>query len=182
MNLQLYEGEVAIVQGPNGSGKTTLMRAIAGLQQNYSGTLKKYVSSDEFVYQAQSHNISSHLPYTIGDVVTMGTGIEFEKMIELGLVDVALAKRKWNFASGGERQRALISRSMLSHPRLLLLDEPFNHLDVNHAGLVLKRLGDYFETPGLPSMVIIAHGEERQMLVDAFNPKLVDLKPVERSS
>ena len=144
VDLRLHEGEVVIVQGPNGAGKTTLMRAIAGLKQPYTGTLNRLVPDSDFVYQAQSHNISSHLPFSIADVVTMGTDIELGKLIKLGLVDEALAKRKWNSASGGERQRALISRSMLSHPQLLLLDEPFNHLDVRHTSLVLRRLGGAF--------------------------------------
>ncbi|NRA64198.1 MAG: ATP-binding cassette domain-containing protein [Pseudobacteriovorax sp.] len=178
VDLCLNEGEVVLVQGPNGAGKTTLMRAIAGLSQNYSGTLNRLVSDDRCMYQAQSHNISSHLPYSIGDVVTLGTGISSEAMISLGLVDAELAKRKWNSASGGERQRSLISRSLLTHPQLLLLDEPFNHLDGNYTSQVLKRIGDYFEAPGLPSLMIIAHGEEQQMLIDAFNPKLLDIIPL----
>ena len=178
LDLELHEGEVVIVQGPNGAGKTTLMRAILGLHQESSGTKFCRVSTKETVYQAQSHNISSHLPFTVGDVVTVGTGITYSKMIELGLVDEKLAKRQWNSASGGERQRALISRSMLFMPRLMLLDEPFNHLDSQFTRLVLQRLGHFFAGPGLPSMVIIAHGEERQMLIDAFNPKLMELKPI----
>lgn len=177
VDLELYEGEVVLMQGPNGVGKTTLMRAIAGLKQSWSGSMECAVSAADKVYQAQTHNISSHLPFTVADVVTIGTGIGHADMIGLGLVDEGLARRQWNSASGGERQRALISRSMLSHPRLLLLDEPFNHLDAGFSELALGRLGSYAGARGMPGMIIIAHGEEIQMLMDTFSPKVIGLKP-----
>lgn len=179
VNLRLRQGEMVLIQGPNGAGKTSLMRTIAGFAHDYNGSMSCYANGDDLVYQAQSHNISSHLPFNVADVITMGTGIKLQKMFEFGLVDQELAKRQWNSASGGERQRALISRSILSEPRLLLLDEPFNHLDVKHTKLVLKRLEEYFRALGQPSIVIIAHGEDRQMLIDTFDPKLINLTPSE---
>lgn len=178
IDLDLNEGEVAIVEGPNGIGKTTLMRAIAGLKQPYSGVIQWGMPHERCVYQAQSHNISSHLPFSVEDVVTMGTGIKTEDMTNLGLVDEALAGRQWNSASGGERQRALISRSLLADPKLLLLDEPFNHLDAHHTQSALDLLRQFMVAPRAPSMVIIAHGEEKQMLMDMLQGKVLALQSI----
>lgn len=178
VDLELFQGEVAVIDGPNGVGKTTLMRALAGLPQSNQGTSYCTIARADRMYQAQSHNISSHLPFTIADVVTVGTGICLPELLKLGLVDEELGARQWNSASGGERQRALISRSILSNPKLLLLDEPFNHLDPHNTKLALHCLEDFLVSSALPSMVIISHGEAKQLLTETFCPKMIRLRPV----
>ncbi len=75
-----------------------------------------------------------------------------------------LLKRKqlglaWNTSSGGERQRTLMTRALLQDPRLLILDEPFNHMDAASQTQILETLGTFLkkQTDHPRAAVLVSH-------------------------
>jgi zinc/manganese transport system ATP-binding protein/zinc transport system ATP-binding protein len=182
ISFAIDAGEVVLLLGPNGVGKSSLMRCLSGQPYQFQGEIDRFLATKDIVYQSQSHNLSFHLPMTIGDAIKIGTGIKDADLHALGLVDSHLQRKSWNTASGGERQRALISRSLLLNPALLLLDEPFNHMDQSNVERVLKRIGANLDQKDFPGMIMTAHGTSIPMLIDAFNPKIIRLVPCQPST
>lgn len=145
--------EFFIIIGPNGSGKTTLIRSLAGLLPDASGEivlngrpLKKYSRrrlAHALSYVAQSGKDEG--PFTIMELVLMGRapylgilGVESEKDTALARQAIAftdlshLSHLRLDSVSGGERQRAHISRAICQETGLMLLDEPTAALDPGH--------------------------------------------------
>ncbi len=149
INLTVNRGDFISIIGPNGGGKTTLLKLILGLLKPTRGSIKmiknKRNMSEEaaigYVPQHVNHNLS--FPATALDVVLMGNhkpGRRFrfgnseaekqnakETLAKLGIEDCA--DRKIIALSGGQRQRVLIARALVSHPKLLVLDEPTASID-----------------------------------------------------
>lgn len=150
IKLTLQSGEVVIMKGPSGSGKTTLLTLIGALRSAQSGTLK--VLNQELVgaskhdlvqirrnigYIFQSHNLLASL--TARQNVQMS--IELQENItpasakeksELMLKAVGLGDHLNYYPhnlSGGQKQRVAIARALVSHPKIILADEPTASLD-----------------------------------------------------
>jgi len=149
------------VIGPNGSGKTTLLRTISGVLRPKIGsvlidnqeihTLKKVEVAKKVGVVPQ--NPSSTLNFTVLDVVLMGRNpylgrMESEDADDLSIAEWAmkltstlhLADRHIDELSGGERQRVIIARALAQRPKVLLLDEPTLHLDINHQLEIMELL------------------------------------------
>jgi zinc transport system ATP-binding protein len=149
INLTVNKGDFIAIIGPNGGGKTTLLKLILGLLKPTRGSItikentrtRSGASAIGYVPQHVNHNLS--FPATALDVVLMGThkpGRRFrfgntaaekedarETLEKLGIADCA--DRKIIALSGGQRQRVLIARALVSHPKLLVLDEPTASID-----------------------------------------------------
>ena len=150
INLTIREHDFMAVIGPNGGGKSTLFRLILGLLKPDKGKIRVLGerpgrNSRAIGYVPQNVHINGHFPITALDVVLMGclgtggrfgqsrrTRKECEKdgfaaLERLGMV--RHARKKIGELSGGQRQRVLIARSLMTRPRLLLLDEPTASID-----------------------------------------------------
>ncbi|MDP2697253.1 ABC transporter ATP-binding protein [Thalassospira sp.] len=144
MNLDIGKGELVALLGPSGCGKTTTMRAIAGLLQPTSGTIRldgvdvTRVSANKRAVGLvfQSYALFPHL--NVFENVAFGLrlkgirGRDLENRVEGGLKTVGLsdfASRKPAELSGGQQQRVSLARSMVMEPKVLLLDEPLSNLD-----------------------------------------------------
>ncbi|MGB8688380.1 MAG: DevA family ABC transporter ATP-binding protein [Microcoleus sp.] len=150
INIEINAGEIVLMTGPSGSGKTTLLTLIGGLRSGQSGSLKIlgqemcHASSDKLVktrrnigYIFQAHNL--HRSLTALQNVQMGLevhgnlsrsemGDRSAKMLEL----VGLEERINYYPddlSGGQKQRVAIARALVSHPQIVLADEPTAALD-----------------------------------------------------
>ena len=153
LNLSLEEGEVLGLIGPNSSGKTTLLKLMDGLLRPRQGRVlleeedlnriprPRVARSIAVVPQAMEVPFS----FTVGEIVLMGRspylgrfGWEKKKDLDIAreamaLTDVAgLEERPFWELSQGEKQRALIARALAQEPKVILLDEPTSHLDINH--------------------------------------------------
>jgi putative ABC transport system ATP-binding protein len=150
INLQINTGEVIILTGPSGSGKTTLLTLIGGLRSAQSGSLNILgrelvkASSSKLVqtrrsigYIFQAHNL--HKSLTALQNVRMGLELHaqysvkqmLEKSSEM-LELVGLGERINYYPddlSGGQKQRVAIARALVSHPKIVLADEPTAALD-----------------------------------------------------
>jgi len=150
INLKIKYGEIVIMTGPSGSGKTTLLTLIGGLRSVQEGSLEflgqeLYGASNEQLvkvrrhigYIFQAHNLLDFL--TARQNVQMS--LELHKNIpkleacsksEAMLNAVKLGNRVNYYPhdlSGGQKQRVAIARALVSHPKLVLADEPTAALD-----------------------------------------------------
>lgn len=150
INLEIKSGEIVILTGPSGSGKTTLLSLIGALRSVQNGSLQElnqelYGASEEQLVQIrrhigyifQAHNL---LPFlTARENVQMS--IELHENIskkqaiaksEAILKEVGLGERINYYPdnlSGGQKQRVAIARALVSHPSIVLADEPTAALD-----------------------------------------------------
>jgi branched-chain amino acid transport system ATP-binding protein len=140
--LRVERGEAVAVVGPNGSGKTTLLRVISGILPVRGGTLTfdGVALTGRPAHEVVAHGIA-HVPegrrlfpnLTVADNLKMGAYLpsaraRYRATLErvFGLFPV-LAERRLQRAgslSGGEQQMLALGRALMSHPRLILLDEP----------------------------------------------------------
>ena len=141
IRFQVEENEFLVVVGPTGCGKTTLGNILAGLEKPTSGSVK--IRGE--VVDPKTHNISyvfqepSCIPwYTMIQDVTMGLTIKrvaHEQTRQRGLEVIKLVGLEgfedyypWQI-SGGMKQRVAIARAYATRPDILIMDEPFGHLD-----------------------------------------------------
>ncbi len=147
VNLTIRNGEFIGVLGPNGAGKTTLMRALLGLIQPASGSVRilgepARRGNPAIGYMPQMRSLAAQLSLRGWDFVASGAeghrwGLPILSARSRRAVHEAielvgaehLAGRPLSDLSGGERQRLLLAQALLGHPRLLLLDEPLISLD-----------------------------------------------------
>jgi zinc transport system ATP-binding protein len=143
ISFKVDEGQFAVILGPNGAGKTTLLKAILGLIP-YEGTVKIFqkrreelTKEDRFkiAYVPQRFEGTKSLPLTVYEFLEIsfppyGRNIKdsISEFATVGDVNRLLSK-KISSLSGGELQRVLIVRALLSKPKLMLFDEPFSGVD-----------------------------------------------------
>lgn len=160
----LERGSWWCVCGDNGCGKSTFLATLLGLLPALSGEIHRHPDLLEgrilgAVFQASE--LAETVPLTMRDVVRLGQiGLrlpadERRVLVESSLTRLDLTGRQsfWR-ASGGERQRALIARALARDPRLLVLDEPFNHLDLQGRTEVVKVLKEGHQH-GLTILMVI---------------------------
>jgi len=152
VSLSVREGEFVAVLGPNGSGKSTLVKALLGLVPLAAGTATVLSRTPEQAREAigylpQRHGFDSGTRIRGVDLVRLGLegahwGLPLpwrrgaraaaRRVTEvIGLVGATgYARRPIGELSGGEQQRLLIAQALARRPRLLLLDEPLDSLDL----------------------------------------------------
>lgn len=136
--------EKLAIAGETGAGKSTLMKIVAGLVQPDSGEVlfenaKVRGPADQLVpgnaaiaYLSQHFELQKFL--RVEQVLDYSNTLpvkEANRLFEVCQI-THLLKRKTDQLSGGEKQRIAICRLLISSPRLLLLDEPYAHLDMDH--------------------------------------------------
>lgn len=150
INLNIHAGEIVIMTGPSGSGKTTLLSLIGGLRSAQEGSLKVLgrdlcgASQDQLLqarrsigYIFQAHNLLHSL--TAVQNVQMSLQLhchvssqEEQQQAAQILEAVGLGHRLHYYPddlSGGQKQRVAIARALVSHPQIVLADEPTAALD-----------------------------------------------------
>jgi len=153
INFSAKEGDFIGVIGPNASGKSTLLKSISKVLKPHTGVV---LLNERDVYTFKSAEIAKNLAvvpqesvisfaFTALEVVLMGRAphlnrFEMESTQDLIIAQKSmeltntwyLAERPIDTLSGGEKQRIIIARALTQEPRVLLLDEPTDHLDINH--------------------------------------------------
>lgn len=139
-------GDFLHISGENGTGKSTALAAFMGRYPHYSGTITRHYDEERLAYLPQMGNAGYLLPFSLGEVIRLsvpGNQPRFEeKIAALGLLAPEDLDLAWNASSGGERQKALLSKAFLADADLIILDEPFNHLDAPARKQVVALIAD----------------------------------------
>jgi ATPase subunit of ABC transporter with duplicated ATPase domains len=162
LSFEVNSGKILGLVGPNGVGKSLLLncflRGYALKPFHSTGNLKTLnhhtSGSTFFLPQLQAPDI--HMPYRLEEVASFHG--KFPE--NFSWFDKKMASRSWNEASGGERMRALLARAFASKAKLLLLDEPFNHLDGCAVADVRNAMQDYvIKAPFDRGIIFVSHLE-----------------------
>ncbi len=147
VSFQVNPGEYIAIIGPNGGGKTTLLKLIMGFLKPSSGKIKVFgeepaCARTKMAYVPQMLRFDRQFPISVMELVLSGRlsrlpwhGIyreadklaAWEALEKVGLADYS--QYPFGNLSGGQAQRALIARALVSEPQLLLLDEPTASVD-----------------------------------------------------
>ena len=153
MNLEIYEGEFLAIMGPSGCGKTTSLRMLAGLEEPSGGEIRldgqriNEISSIErdtpMVWQSLALfpflNVQKNVEFGLKMRSIPAEERQQRARTWLERMEILeLADRDISQLSGGQKQRVALARSLVTEPRILLLDEPLSALDAN---LVVRMQG-----------------------------------------
>ncbi|OOV88536.1 metal ABC transporter ATP-binding protein [Oceanospirillum linum] len=130
ISLQIEKGRIITVIGPNGSGKSTLLKTLIGAITPVTGTLIK-APELSVGYVPQRLHIDETLPMTVKRFLQLPHKMP-AKCLQNALSEAGasnLMNQQLNSLSGGQLQRVLLARALLTTPNLLLLDEPTQGLD-----------------------------------------------------
>jgi putative spermidine/putrescine transport system ATP-binding protein len=177
VDLEVRRGEFFTMLGPSGSGKTTTLRLIAGFERPDSGRIllggkdvarePPYERDVNTVFQ--DYALFPHM--TVGENVEYGLKVkgvkkrERRERVEEALEMVRLAgfgSRKPSQLSGGQRQRVALARSIVNHPRVLLLDEPLGALDLKLRQEMQSELKRIQQEVGI-TFVYVTHDQEEAL-------------------
>ncbi|MEM9543470.1 MAG: DevA family ABC transporter ATP-binding protein [Cyanobacteria bacterium P01_E01_bin.42] len=179
VDLVLRSGDVIIMKGPSGSGKTTLLTLMGGLRSPQSGSLR--VFGQELVgagkkhmvatrrnigYIFQAHNLLNSL--TARQNVQMS--IELHESISshqakersIAMLSAVGLEDRINYypaqLSGGQKQRVAIARALVSHPKMVLADEPTAALDSKSGRDVVEIMQNLAQEQGC-TILIVTHDD-----------------------
>ena len=179
VNLQLREGEIVGLLGRSGSGKSSLLRIVAGLVRPRGGEASwlgqpidgppkgvamVFQSFALFPWLTVLENVEIGLePLGVPAAERRQRSLEAIDLIGLDGFENAYPKE----LSGGMRQRVGFARGLVTHPKLLLMDEPFSALDVLTAETLRTDLVDLWMEGRLPlrSILLVTHNIEEAVLM-----------------
>jgi ABC-type nitrate/sulfonate/bicarbonate transport system, ATPase component len=166
INLSVRKGEIVALIGGSGCGKTTLLRLVAGLDRASTGAIG--LDGEPIGEPHPAVGIVFQEPrllpwLTVADNIAFGlthlNAAERRARIAHALEKIGLREhaQRWpRDLSGGQQQRVAIARAFVTHPKVLLLDEPFSALDAfTRASLHEHLLGLWAETR--PTILLVTH-------------------------
>lgn len=178
ISLSLPHPVFVAIMGPNGAGKTTLLKTILGTIKPTSGRIRLFGKDvlnnlsevRKLVgYVPQRDKIVRYVPLKVIDVVLMGlvSRKELPRVVTNKDVELSLEALEYvgmsNYAtelfsnlSGGQQQRVLIARALVSKPKMLLLDEPFNAVDVTAQTFIAELLNKLKNENNI-SILLVSH-------------------------
>ncbi|MBD5379779.1 MAG: ATP-binding cassette domain-containing protein [Bacteroides sp.] len=185
VDLEVRNGDFIAVTGPNGGGKTTLLRLILKLLKPVTGSVQYFnegcpVNRLSIGYLPQKNMIDSHFPILLDEVI--GSGLlsrkdlskkEVSERVDAMLELVGLTSHRNHpigQLSGGQLQRGLLGRALISSPDVLVLDEPLSYIDKHFEG----RMYDIIENEARRSTIILVSHEMSKIASMANRHIIID--------
>ncbi len=177
ISLDIYDNEFITLLGPSGCGKTTTLRMIGGFTQPDSGDVlfmgqrindlpphKRNVNTVFQKYALFPHlNVFENVAFPLREKGVPRKEIQEKVNQMLSLVMLSgFANRRVTSLSGGQQQRVAIARALISHPRVLLLDEPLGALDLKLRKDMQQELKKIQKTTGI-TFVFVTHDQEEAL-------------------
>lgn len=157
VDLSVKPGEIVTLLGPNGSGKSTLLRSLIGAIKPVEGRIER-APGLRLGYVPQRLQLDPTLPICVGRFLHLTparTRTDAATILDsVGLPD--LSSRPLGELSGGQFQRVLLARALLSNPQLLLLDEPTQGLDQPGTASFYRLIAELREKLGI-AILMVSH-------------------------
>lgn len=178
VELGVSEGETIAILGKSGSGKSTLLSLLCGIDDATSGDISyrnnslKDLNSEEITDLRAKHigvvfqqfHLLEHLNAYENVLLPLevnGNGHQKDR-VDYFLEKVGMSHRKTHFPnqlSGGEKQRIAIARALVTHPGVLLADEPSGSLDENTGDEVMNLIFDIVRDEKM-SLILVTHDKD----------------------
>ena len=178
-NLEVKEHEIVALKGKSGSGKSTILRLIAGLEKANSGEI--YIDGKEtskvetnkrkigYVFQDFAlfpHlNVYNNISFGISHLSKKEQKQRVYKYANLFEIE-SLLKRYPHEISGGQKQRVALARSLVTQPKLLLLDEPMSALDTELRVALRPFLREILKELKITSILVTHDKEDVEVICD----------------
>lgn len=143
------KGERLAITGRNGAGKSTLLRVLAGVDQDFTGTVRDGSGVIKGYFAQDTENTMNPANTVLEELETVSTTADqprLRSMLGAFLFSDDDVFKKVGILSGGEKSRLALLKILLHPSNLLLLDEPTNHLDINAKEMLLKAIQAYTGT------------------------------------
>ena len=178
LNLKLSSDEIVVILGPSGCGKTTLLRTIAGLQEQDSGTISLLdkpihdrLCEQRGIGMLFQRPVLFPFKDVLGNILFAYKKKNFQNMDdvhsvmnEMGLI--GKEQQSIETLSGGEAQRVVLARILLTEPRLLLLDEPLSALDVDLRRKIALEIRSILKSRSIPAIHVTHDPAEAELIGD----------------
>lgn len=157
VSASLDAGEIVTIVGPNGSGKSTLLRVLIGSLEPSGGQVVRQTGL-RIGYVPQRLHIDHTLPMTVTRLLRLKRkvtrGAVGAAMDQAGIAE--LGKRQMDELSGGQFQRVMLARALLSRPQLLVLDEATQGLDQPGTAAFYQRIAEVRQNTGC-GVLMVSH-------------------------
>ncbi len=157
VTFQIARGEIVTIVGPNGSGKSSFLKALIGSIPLSAGTLTR-AKGLKIGYVPQSLALDPTLPMTVRRFLDLPKRIDpdiaAKALLQAGCADLGAAQL--SDLSGGQLQRVMLARALLSSPDLLILDEATQGLDQPGAASFYQRIKDVRTNQGC-AVLMVSH-------------------------
>ena len=155
IDTEFSKGKITAIVGPNGAGKSTLVKAVMGIIQPISGTVKIMTQKGigDIAYVPQSGSVDWDFPATVEDIVLMGRyghlgwfkrptkndqAISLAMIEKVGMSD--FKNRQIRQLSGGQQQRVFLARALAQEAEIYILDEPLKGVDAKTEAILMVLL------------------------------------------
>ncbi|WCG36759.1 ABC transporter ATP-binding protein [Companilactobacillus farciminis] len=170
VSLDIKQGEFIALVGMSGGGKSTLLRLIAGLEQPTNGSVQINSNDTKSLIRVMFQedrllpwmSVLDNLSFGSKDKNTKAHAKELLDLVELG----DYADHFPNQLSGGQKQRVALARALMSHPKILLLDEPLGALDALTRRKMQDLILDICQKQNLTTILVTHDVEEAARMAD----------------
>ena len=156
VSLSLIPRQIMTIIGPNGAGKSTLIKIALGLIKPDSGSIFRQANL-RIGYMPQRLTLNPLMPLSVERFLSMASPSKQNIANALERTGIShLRKRPLHDISGGETQRVLLSRALLSDPKLLVLDEPAQGVDISGQTELYELINNLRDTLGC-AVLMVSH-------------------------
>ena len=168
LNITIEDGDFICIVGPNGAGKSTFIKSLLGLIKPIKGKIIFEDIKPTFIgYMPQESKIDPNFPASVNEIVLSGSlnkkgflsfydksdTLSCDKSLEI-LGIASLKDCSFNELSGGQRQKVLLARALVSTKRMLILDEPSNNLDTQSKKELYDTLKEINKNHGITILMV----------------------------